>query len=302
MFGPLRLTAIPMNIPPIWTKGRYQNTDRDGRSHTFAAYGWSFESLEDARRCAVDRARRIYNYVVDGRGEGDWLDEYEYSDGPVREEIVEEISGDAGPIAIVTRNRYGALVLNTANVCFVDVDFPQPIPMGFWDAVKMAFNPQRREDRREALRQETIDRVMLWADEHPQRAFRLYRTPEGLRALFTDRLYDPTSDDTASLFEQLGADGLYVRLTRRQECFRARITAKPWRCGRKKPPTTFPWEDAEEEDAYRRWQRDYTEANERYRACELYQCFGDVADIDSLRTVVEYHDRTCRVESGAALA
>ncbi|MCA9103509.1 MAG: hypothetical protein KDA63_20285 [Planctomycetales bacterium] len=291
-----------MNIPPIWTKAYYENTDRDGGHHRFAAYGWSFESLDEARRCAVERAKRIYRYIVDDHAEDGSLSEYEYSLGPIREEIVQELPGDDAPVAIVTRNRYGALVLNTAQVCFVDVDFPPPRTDGFFDALTMAFSPARREARRDALRQATIDRVTKWVQRNPERAFRLYRTPQGLRLLFTDRLYDPTSDETANLFEQLGADGLYVRLTKRQECFRARVTAKPWRCGCKKPPNTFPWEDKTAEDAYRQWEREYTELNVRYRACELYQTYGDVADIPSLRAIVRYHDQTARIDTGAPLA
>jgi hypothetical protein len=291
-----------MNIPPIWTEGHYQNTDRNGRSHTFAAYGWSFESLEDARRCAVARAKRIYNYIVVDMAADGSLDEYEYADGPIREEIVHKLMGDDGLIAVVTRNRYGALILNTADVCFVDVDFPPVRGDGFFDSIKLAFSPLRRDARRDALRQQTVDRMQDWAADNPGRGFRLYRTPEGLRLLFTDRLYDPAADETAQLFGQFGADPLYVRLTKRQECFRARVTAKPWRCGCPKPPGTFPWENAAAEESYRHWERQYTEINDRYRACELLSVFGTIADIESLRTVIEYHDRQARVKSGAALA
>ena len=291
-----------MNIPPIWTKGYYRNTDSTGHSHTFAAYGWSFESLEDARRCAVERAERIYNYVIVDMAVDGSLDEYEYADGPTREEIVRELAGDDGPIAVVTRNRYGALVLNTADVCFVDIDFPPVRGDGFFDSLMLAFSQQRHDARRDALRQQTVDRVQHWAAENPGRGFRLYRTPEGLRLLFTDRLYDPVADETARLFEQLGADPLYVRLTKRQECFRARLTAKPWRCRYAKPPSTFPWEDAAAEESYRNWERQYTETNNGYRACELINVFGVIVDIESVQRVVECHDRESRVESTAPLA
>ncbi|MEZ6068734.1 MAG: hypothetical protein R3C10_00400 [Pirellulales bacterium] len=290
-----------MNIPPIWTKAYYENTDRDGGHHRFAAYGWSFESLDEARRRAVERAKRIYRYIVDESGDGALVD-YEYSAGPIREEIVETLCGDEAVIAIVTRNRYGALILNAANVCFVDVDFPPVQSSGLLDALKLAFSASNRQGRRDALIQATFDRVADWAEHNPQRAFRMYRTPSGLRLLFTDRLYDPTADETANLFEQLGADGLYVRLTKRQECFRARVTAKPWALRLQEAPNTFPWEDKTAEDAYRQWEREYTELNVRYRACELYQTYGDVADIPSLRTIVRYHDQTARIDTGAPLA
>ena len=91
-----------MNIPPFWIKGHYEQTNPKGQSEKFTAYGWSFDSLEDARQRAIERAKRIYNALTNEQA----LRQYEYSEGPIREEIVDAVKVDDQPVAIVTRNRY----------------------------------------------------------------------------------------------------------------------------------------------------------------------------------------------------
>lgn len=287
-----------MNIPPFWIKEHYEQTDQEGRVNSFAAYGWSFDSLEDARLRAVQRAKRIYNYVINETS----LDEYEYSDGPIREEIVDAVKVEDEPVAIVTRNRYGALVLNTTNVLFVDIDFPPIQGDGFLDSIKLIFNPKRRAAKQETLKQQTIANVEHWWQQNPNRSFRLYQTPEGLRLLFTDQLYDPTTKEIFQLFNQLEADPLYVRLTQKQKCFRARLTPKPWRCDFEKPPNTFPWDDAQAEERYRDWQHQYLKVTANFRACKLHQTYGDPADIDTIHTLVRYHDQQSKIAANAPMA
>ena len=51
---------------------------------------------------------------------GQQLDRYSYGDRPVREEIVQTLSRDA----VVTRNAYGALVLNAARAMGIEVLAP----------------------------------------------------------------------------------------------------------------------------------------------------------------------------------
>ena len=215
-----------MRIPKHWTKGSYTGRDDDGAESTFSAWGWSLDSLAAAQEDAVARAKRIFDYLVHGQQ----LDAYEYADRPMREEIVQTLRDGDRDIAVITRNGYGALVLNTASVLFVDVDYPRIQATGLWDALLLALSRSRREWRLAAARELTLESVRRWAQDHPERAFRLYRTRAGLRLLFVDGLYQPKSDETKRLLTELGSDPLYRRLTLRQECFRARLTPKPWRC------------------------------------------------------------------------
>lgn len=66
-------------------------------------------------------------------------------------------------VAIVTRNRYGALVLNAASVLFVDVDYPKIKPSGLWDALVLPFSQSRREWRKAAARE--ITTILALHDE-----------------------------------------------------------------------------------------------------------------------------------------
>ena len=95
---------------------------------------------------------------------------------------------------------------------------------------------------------------------------------------------------------------MYVQLTEKQQCFRARLTSKPWRCGCTRPPNAFPWDSGEAEAAYRQWESDYTKRDANYRSCELIKEFGHMADIPSLRTIIDIHDEASRIASGAPLA
>ena len=287
-----------MKIPRYWAKERYEGKDRQGRRQVFVAGGWSFSSLQEAKADAQARARRVCDLL----GRGLKPDDYEYHDRPIREKIVEEINEGATHIAMLTRNRYGALVLNTSSVLFVDVDFPKVARGGFIESILLAFNRKLREAKRQAVIETTIQEVQCWSESNPSRSFRQYRTAEGLRLLFTDKLYDPGSVETASLLRELKADPLYIKLTEKQECFRARLTSKPWRCGCRRPPHSFPWTDAQSEREFRAWEAEYKKKDAHYRACQLIEAVGSIAQDSALKSIVDLHDRISGVETDAPLA
>jgi hypothetical protein len=289
-----------MRIPRHWAKGSYTGRDRAGNPRTFQAWGWSSSSLEAARSAGEAAARRIFDRLQrdEERGAGP----YDYLDRPLREEIVESVAHEGAVLAAITRNHYGALVLNTSSVCFADVDFPRAVPNGILDALVLAFSAARREQRRRLAEEATIEHVRGWLRRHPGRALRLYRTCAGLRLLFTDRLYEPASQGIAQLFSELGTDALYRRLTEKQECFRARLTPKPWRCGCPRPPRGYPWNDPAAEQAYREWQRDYEDRSRSFRVCRLLERLGTGPADERIAAVMELHDRhTCGAD-GAPLA
>ncbi|MGA2070902.1 MAG: hypothetical protein ABSG97_06095 [Sedimentisphaerales bacterium] len=288
-----------MLIPKFWEQANYGGEDRDGRHVAFSVWGWSCESAADAKELASERAKRAFDWWVNG---GQRRAEYDYLDQPLREEIVETIGSDGDQTAVITRNRYGALVLNSASVCFVDVDFPKVQSSGFLDALKMMFSKRMRDERRAALRTATMEKVKSWAASNPKRAFRLYRTTAGFRLLFTDTLYKPTSDEVRRLLEGLGSDSLYRRLTEKQGCFRARLTAKPWRVGSRKPPNRYPWKDADAEIKYRKWQREYEAKCRAYGVCELVEVFGKGCADEKISTVVALHDKHTCTKTAAPLA
>ena len=287
-----------MRIPPYWRKEQYCGRDRNGRERCYEAWGWSFDSPEDARADAAARAERRFNRPDTSLSP----ERYDYLDRPLREEIVESIAHEDRDSALITRNRYGCLVLNTAFVCFVDVDYPPPRGAGILDGLLLAFSARRRRERAQALRESTKREVMDWAAENPQRGFRLYETAAGLRLLFTDQLYAPGSDEVAALFEALHSDMLYRRLTVKQECFRARLTPKPWRCACPKPPNQYPWESDADEHRYRQWERDYYERTKNRPVCRVLDIFGPDAEEKEISAIVNIHDHYTCLDSDQPLA
>jgi|FrelakmetLWP11LW_1041352.scaffolds.fasta_scaffold12288_2 hypothetical protein len=282
-----------MKIAPFWAKESYSGTDKKGKNQRIIATGWSFYSLEHAKGNALDRARKIFEIIVGGNKPNTYAD---YLDRPLREEIVESVTENTKQIGLITRNRYGALVLNSANVLFADVDFPAARPMGIFQTISWLFSPSKLREKQRTLENQTIDRIKTWVQANPSRYFRLYRTCVGLRLLFTDKLYSPASDETKLLLDDLQSDSLYKRLTIKQECFRARLTPKPWRCGCKRPPVNYPWSDSNEEQKYRQWEKNYDKIVLNYKTCELMEQFGpSVSDVE-IRKVIAIHDRwTCQM-------
>ena len=284
------LQEIAMRIPRYWTRASHTGNDPDGREVTFSACGWSFESLNAARANATSRARRIFDHLVNGRT----CDEYDYLDRPLREEITETVQHDGNVIAHVTRNRYGALVLNAASVLFVDIDFPRIRPSGIWDTILLVFSSKRKKQRIEAAQAAALESVRDWSNRNPCYAFRIYRTFAGLRLLFIDKLYEPNSNETSRILSELGSDELYCRLTSKQECFRARLTPKPWRCGSTRPPGQYPWTDQAQEYIYRQWQQSYTDCAAKYKVCRLIETHGGKTPNPEIDAILRLHDEfTC---------
>ena len=135
----------------------------------------------------------------------------------------------------------------------------------------------------------------------PDLGLRLYRTAQGYRCVVTNRTFEPRSDETRTLLQQLGSDPLYVALCDRQHCFRARLTPKPWRCGLPKPPTRFPFLEDGQEERFRAWEKRYHEVADRYAACAVIGDYGVPGVSSDVRPVLTLHDQVACVD-GASLA
>lgn len=279
-----------MRIPPYWAKSACERAGEDGAARRFEAWGWSFESQAAAQEAASLRAQRVAEAVA----KGGRPERYEYLDRPLREEIINAAIPNGSEEAVVTRNRYGALVLNSASVAFVDVDFPSPRG-GCMASLLLALLPGARRRRAAVQEEATIAKVRTWFQQNPTRAGRLYRTAAGLRLLLTDQRYDPTADATHRLFELLGADPLYRKLTLKQESFRARLTPKPWRCGAGSPPHRYPRQGEPEERAFRTWQKAYEASCKGFATCRLLEVFGPRTPAEPFAGMIRLHDRfACR--------
>ncbi len=111
-----------MYVPRYWEKETTTATTAAGYQVEAGCWGWSEHSPDEARSRALKSAQRLAAYLLGG---GDDPGHYGYDERLPREEIVDEFDDDRGqPQAIVTRNAYGSLILNTRDLMFIDVDFP----------------------------------------------------------------------------------------------------------------------------------------------------------------------------------
>ncbi len=273
-----------MNIPRYWAKETQQLRDWGGKAFAITCWRWSDTSVEEARRLCRQAVLEIARKLLSGEK----LDRYTYGERPLREEIIEEITDHENQIiAVITRNAYGALVLNAANVMFIDIDFEhEGLAVRLHAFIRRLFGT-RTPNQEELL----VQKIELWAETHPEWGIRVYRTRAGLRCLVTHTLFDPTQKSTVDILQSFQSDPLYIRLCRDQASFRARLTPKPWRCGADKPPSRYPWENQAAETTYRDWETRYALAASDYTVCKLIRDIGNGQWHPDVETIVSIHDR-----------
>ncbi|PYE40093.1 hypothetical protein [Psychrobacter fozii] len=172
-----------------------------------------------------------------------------------------------------------------------------------------------------------IDLIQQRVASHPQESFRLYETPAGFRIMATHDTISPNDALVVDWFEYFHADANYVRLCQAQQCFRARLTAKPWRMAEvadKKLTKDIPaknfWFDAESADAYssieqrqkelkarKEWINNYDKYAKNYRACRYVEDFsGKEAshqlEHKSIQAFIAWHDRACQMDKALSMA
>ena len=138
-----------------------------------------------------------------------------------------------------------------------------------------------------------MQEVQAWADVNRDLDMRVYRTFAGLRCLITNKTFDPEDQRTLEMMEELNCDPLYIKLCKQQQCFRARLTPKPWRIRLEKPPARFPFESAEREQRFREWEHDYNTASQEFAVCRLITQIGSSHVHPEVEPIVTLHDEYC---------
>ena len=306
-----------MKLARFWTRSRGEATGADGQRIEVVTRGWSDESIDQAKNVAAERARRLAQRIA---SDPSARKQYDYDEAPVPEAVVRDLRSE-GLAAVVTRNSYGALVLNADNLLFADVDEEgsddQP---GAGDLAAVLSGAGTLEEVIGGLfsmfggKKETptpqpnnkppdspaLNRIQRVVEGHGFAA-RVYKTAAGYRVMVTDRAITAGTNEAESILHEFGSDPLYMRLCRTQQSFRARLTPKPWRCDFRKPPVKFPFEDAGEQAAIRRWETEYSQRIASYATCRLVKTIGDRVDA-SLRPLIEYHDQETKASSDLPLA
>ncbi len=257
-----------MNIPEYRVKDSCEIAGMRFRLH-----GSSGSSMEEARARMSER-ERLHRRFYEGSslslaayrealgsliraGENDFVYEAD-----ICEPIVERLDARN----IVTRNRYGAEVLNSTELCFVDVD---AFPPRLGERIASWFGGNKRTDEQRLMAALEELRDCYGVNS------RLYRTAAGWRAILAGKELAPTAELMDDIFHHLHADSLYRSLCHKQNSWRARLTPKygrlPRRIGRF-PRRTASDTPAEGEEA---WLAAYAEASAGYAVCRLVESFGD---------------------------
>jgi len=269
-----------MRLYRYWARATEEIEGKQARKiHRFAG---SNRSQADALARAQAKAKDAVATVLASQP----FERYEYSDRPLREEIVRE-SRDGGKTWAITRNAYGSLVLNTASVFFADIDDRKPERTGLTTRILGWVLRRRTEKPPRSI--EVADHCTEVLNRRDM-AGRLYRTAAGHRLVVTTQSFEPESRESLALLKELGSDELYVALCQKQECFRARLTPKAWRCGADPPPSRYPWRDEAEESEYREWERDYHEVSNAHTTCRLVSEVGRYRVDRSIAPLVQLHD------------
>lgn len=332
-----------MLIPRYWSRAESQATTPDGRPVRFHVWRGSRTSAAEAQALANEAVVRIADRIQRGQG---FPERYSYGDRPLREEVVREMpAGGAAtdaPDAALTRNSYGAVVLNAARAFFIDVDVPSaegqssstssssstaagqnpvnaildavdslPLPSGlksifgsFRQAVAPAAPaaPPAPPPAPADPQSAALGRLRQWVASHPEWRVRVYRTHSGLRYLVTHAPFAPTDPDAQAAMQALGADPQYVTLCAVQKSFRARLTPKPWRIGMDNPPVTFPYESPMEEGAMRQWEAAYDRASQGRATAQFVEELGGGSEHPDITPLRALHDEQTRATSGLPLA
>jgi hypothetical protein len=284
-----------MRIPRYWASAKGDGTGHHGPVKV-KCFGHSDSSVEEARANAEGVVARLLAHI---RTQGGLPDTYGYTgDRPIKEEILSEVKDHAGSVlGVVTRNGYGAEVLNTRNVLFADIDDPPTKGAGLVASLKALFGGAKP-----APEPPVPESVTRYAEANPQAGLRLYRTRKGWRVIIVNEAFEPDTDRTNEVLVGLASDPDYIRLTRIQRCFRARLTPKPWRCGEQKPLRDFPREDPRLAKLHQDWVRHYEAKCARFATCRFVAELGRGRDTAAASTIISLHDRATKATSGLALA
>jgi hypothetical protein len=333
-------------IPRYWAEAVQTERLEGRRQVTVRRFGWASTSRADAE---VHARQRLDEALAVLRSDGpEALRSFTrrertvaYAGGqglPIREEIVREWpEADA----VLTRNSYGALCLNTTRALFVDVDRPVtrvPMWVSFvmvagavagailgprwfgagrflslivgaglvgWVALVVARLLDRRDLRTRNPVAWAVGRARAWCESRHLWRVAVYETPAGARLLPLHAAFDAGADEAYAFMEFVGVDPRYERMCRLQRCFRARVSAKPWRAGISEHfPAGGVWPVTDPGKLARRaaWVDAYESTARSYAACRKVEVVGTGRTDPSVEVVRALHDDLAQATSRLPIA
>jgi len=250
----------------------------DGAEQEIICYGGSNSSIYDARIRAREKAEKIQRKIA---GEEHLFDEYE---AEIREEILQLIDDHSA----ITRNRYGAQVLNAEKLMILDIDKPKS---SLGDIFK------KKDAGSDKTRIFDMVRKLATNSKYKDYGFRIYETHQGARVIVLGENFDPRNGETKRMMDEFNCDPLYTRLCIKQGCYRARLTPKPYRMNMRPYKVKFPREEDDRE--FQRWLTNYELESRNFSVCKLIEQIGTN---HSLNNVIRLHDEITGVNYRQSLA
>lgn len=322
-----------MIIPKYWAEAKIK-TQLEKRQITIKRFGWSDLNIEEAQTHAETRVAEALEKLKSHQDvrKSDHKIPYNGSEGlPIREEIIDQQND-----VIITRNSYGALCLNTPDVLFADIDFNDAlsrqlyfsglfalillcavsallfkswIVLGIGILFSIMISRQTAEKLLEIQHrfianpeQQSLALIRSFSQSHPTWHLRVYRTPKGFRVLVMHQIFDPRGEEAQLLFNALQADPNYVRMCKNQNCFRARISPKPWRIGLEALRSGV-WPVKEQSMHARKvWVDEYQMRAEEYASCKFVEQLGSQLTHPKAKHVQSIHDPYCNANLNLEIA
>ncbi len=267
-----------MKIYTYWATGKAR-VSVGNEEKEIKCYGGSNLSEDDALIKAEEKIEKIKNRIA---GHPHVFDDYQVE---IREEIVRKINENAA----ITRNRYGAQILNIEDQMILDIDRPR---FSFWDWFKKQTSAKSKAKIIDMVR--TLSKKPIYQGC----TFRIYETHKGIRVIVPGKKFDPKSAAVSDMMKEFNCDALYALLCKKQDCFRARLTPKASRMKLRGHKVTFP-RNSEEEEKFRNWLREYETTSQNFSVCKFIEQIGP----DCLMTeAVQLHDEITGAHHNQKLA
>lgn len=324
-----------MIIPKYWAEHK-ERRKCNTKSITVKRMGWSDVTQYEAEKMAQNRVDEAFK-KIDAGEKVVFIEKrvaYNGTEGmPIREEILNEVGE-----AVITRNIYGAQCLNVKDVLFIDIDYDLNISSYMWKGIiwigivaalflsvilrngyilsvvgillvigsllkKKDCNNYNKEI--ENIERKNLERVKLFCEKNSEFKFRVYKTPAGMRLLAINDLYNPKDETTVKVMKELGSDSNYIQMCINQNCFRARVSPKPWRINLKEslPHKTVIWPYTPEKlEARQKWVDKYELKSQNYAACKYIQTIGTGDECRDALRIQELHDELSRANEDLPIA
>lgn len=146
--------------------------------------------------------------------------------------------------------------------------------------------PGAPKDRLDALA-----RLYHITEEDPTLSLEVFRTTRGFRVFERSRPWNPRDESTQKLMSQMGCDHVYMMLCKKQDCFRARLDAKPWRCGSVRPDARYPFKSEEQKVAFEQWLEDFERKAALKRACAWVGRIGALPSWEVSDDLCAFHEQ-----------